>query len=62
MFSLRSFIFVIKRAISKVQAQWDQEHNDENEDPNDENKELSDEDLDKRISLLVESITETSWD
>jgi len=62
MFSLRSFIFVIKRSIDKVQRKWDLEHKEENDDQNEENKELSDEDLEKRIALLVESITETSWD
>lgn len=73
MFSLRSYIYVIKRAILKVQTKWDEQNKtqqDEGEEQNEgegeaevkETKELSDEDLEKRIDLLVESITETSWD
>ena len=71
MFSLRSFIFVIRRAIGYVQADWDKkqsaERNEAEEDgekpegENEEPTELSDSELETRIQELIESITSTSW-
>lgn len=66
MFSLRSFIFVIRRAIGLVQAEWDKKANVKTEGDEDaeedEQKELSDDELKVRVQDLIDSITVCSWD
>lgn len=76
-FSLRSFMFVIKRAVLLVQGDWDKKdepepkEGEEDEEAPEENpedagndgpKEFSEEELERRISDLTESITLTAWD
>jgi len=66
MFSLSSFIFVIKKAINNVKRNWNKknaEKTEGNEEDQPEQKlEMTDEELDQRILELVEMITSVSWD
>jgi len=70
-------MFVIKRSVLTIQADWDkkdepektegdEEEGEKEEQPddgaNDGPKEFSDEDLEKRINDITESVTLTSWD
>jgi len=65
MFSLSSFIFVIKRSINNIKRNWENSLiNNDNEDQEvpETRPELTDDELETRIKNLVDMITSVSWD